>query len=476
MRKIQQSKILELISTMREAQSAGLYAEASEGALAVGAFLETIAGGGTQTAALLAEYRRLLVRAGNGEINGKALRRHLIKIENSVRSELAPSGTEIVFISYCAAMSDSILSIYQAAKADPGCNAVWLPVPYFERNPDGSFGEMHFEGADCYGDAVACADWRTYDMEARRPDAVVSYAPYDEGNLVTSVHPDFYFRRLRERTDLLVYVPYFVTMGEVREHFCTLAGCVYAHKVMVASEEERRTYLRVFQKAFGSRHGKPADKFVALGSPKFDAVLHARREDCKLPDSWRERIAGKKVIFYNTTLGAMLAGNEQYLEKLRSVLETFRQRGDVVLWWRPHPLSEQTYRSMRPALAEEWRGIVAEYRGGEWGIYDDTPDLHRAIAWSDAYYGDRSSLAALYGATKKPLLISARTRRHRENFHIQNWYTADVDEDDLNNWLDGKEKWKYLKDFSDVFDGRLIDGNVGRRIYEYVLKEIKRFR
>lgn len=38
-------------------------------------------------------------------------------------------------------------------------------------------------------------------------------------------------------------------------------------------------------------------------------------------------------------------------------------------------------------------------------IFDDTADLHRAIAMSDAYYGDRSSVMELYKASGKPLMF-----------------------------------------------------------------------
>ena len=113
----------------------------------------------------------------------------------------------------------------------------------------------------------------------------------------------------------------------------------------------------------------------------------------------------KKVILYNTSIGAILKGNEQYLVKLRYVLGTFRSRDDVVLWWRPHPLGESTYNAMRPQLMDEYKQVVEDYKREGWGIYDDTPDLHRAIACTDAYYGDWSSLVALYQATGKPILV-----------------------------------------------------------------------
>jgi hypothetical protein len=115
-------------------------------------------------------------------------------------------------------------------------------------------------------------------------------------------------------------------------------------------------------------------------------------------------IDGRKVVFYNTSVTPILEANERCLEKLKFVLDTFRNRGDVALWWRPHPLSEATYKSMRPQFLEEYERIVTDYKRGEWGIYDDSSDLHRAIAWSDAYYGDMSSVAELVCCSGKMIM------------------------------------------------------------------------
>jgi len=60
---------------------------------------------------------------------------------------------------------------------------------------------------------------------------------------------------------------------------------------------------------------------------------------------------------------------------------------------------------MRPQFLEEYEKIVSEFSRQGFGIYDDTPDVHRAIAVSDAYYGDPSSLVALFERTGKPVMI-----------------------------------------------------------------------
>jgi len=38
--------------------------------------------------------------------------------------------------------------------------------------------------------------------------------------------------------------------------------------------------------------------------------------------------------------------------------------------------------------------------------------MYRAIAWSDALYGDNSSVAVLYGMTGKPVLV--------QNYNVSN--------------------------------------------------------
>ena len=60
---------------------------------------------------------------------------------------------------------------------------------------------------------------------------------------------------------------------------------------------------------------------------------------------------------------------------------------------------------MRPDLRDAYLAIVEEYQQEGWGIYDDTPDPNLAMALSDAYYGDMSSLLTTYRATGKPILL-----------------------------------------------------------------------
>lgn len=312
MKRKQQKKILELIQTLDEANAEidqlillkqdstiiQLLADCQEFVVQIGTFIEDIEGEGTRTVTLLEGYHELLYEASlavNSETEKgnllRRLRKQLSEIEYSIRDELKPNKIEVAFFPYKASMFDCMESVWLAAKSDPQCDVYVVPIPYYDRLPGGVFGQMHYEGEQ-YPDDVPIVDWRTYNIEDRHPDVIFVHNPYDDGNVVTSVHPDFYCKRLKHFTDMLVYIPYFVVQGHIPEHFCVLAGTVYADRVIVQSEEVRQTYIRAF-KEFETRNncknrfGRPEDKFVALGSPKFDKVFQTKREDADIPEVWQ---------------------------------------------------------------------------------------------------------------------------------------------------------------------------------------------
>ncbi len=307
---------------------------------------------------------------------------------------------EIIFLPYKASMWDSLESIWQAAADDKeNCDAYVIPIPYCDRNPDGSAAQWHCE-ADQFPSYVPITDYREYDIAKHRPDVIYIHNPYDGYNRVTSVDSNYYSSELKKYTNMLVYVPYFVSGPAVSEGICQAPGIVVADHVIVESEEIKKQY-----EAYYPGGNPPKDKFLALGSPKFDKVLSSKKEDFVLPDNWGKIINGRKIILYNTSLGAMLENSDKVSAKLRYVFSVFKERKDVALWWRPHPLMKATMESMRPEILQEYEQIEQAYINEGWGIYDDTAELDRAITWSDAYYGDMSSVVWLYKVTGKRIMI-----------------------------------------------------------------------
>ncbi len=124
------------------------------------------------------------------------------------------------------------------------------------------------------------------------------------------------------------------------------------------------------------------------------------------PADWKDIVRGRKVIFYNTSVSSMLQNGDRHIKKMEWVFMMFHRHPEVVLWWRPHPLELSTVQSMRPELEQKYYELKQDYKAKAIGILDESSDLHRAIAVSDAYYGDWSSVLQLYKVTEKPVFLA----------------------------------------------------------------------
>ncbi len=421
-------EIRKAIGVGENKEALALIVQCQDAAIQLGNLIEQTEGESCATIRILEHYCELLYQAYEGiqhdqvtNINRvfKHLRKVLIQIENSIKNEIKVKKV-LVFLPYKASMWDSFESVWKSAYEDPDCEAYVIPIPYYDKNPDGSFREMHYEGA-LYPDYVPVTDYKSYNFEVQRPDMIFIHNPYDEWNYVTSVHPFFYSKNLKKYTDKLVYIPYFI-LGDTEpddydtvkhmEHFCTVPAVIHADKVIVQSEKMRQIYINVLSETMGKDTRKVwEDKILGLGSPKMDKVLNTRKEDLMIPEEWLRVIRKpdgdyKKIIFYNTSVSALIKHEEKMLWKIRSVFETFKEKQDeITLLWRPHPLMQATIESMRPQLWQEYKEIVEQYKQESWGIYDDSADMDRAVILSDAYYGDASSVVQLYKKTGKMIMM-----------------------------------------------------------------------
>ncbi|MGN0614326.1 MAG: hypothetical protein ACI4JB_10570 [Porcipelethomonas sp.] len=430
-----------------------LLGECQDTALQLGGIIENSEGEDFVTISFIGDYCKSLyeVAANISKYDGDGARAYidesLITAESSAKNHIKVK-LEVVFMPYKASMWDSLESVWKAADEDPDCDAYVVPVPYYDRNPDHSFDERHYEGDD-FPEYVPVVHYNKYNLRQRHPDVIYIHNPYDDCNYVTSVDPRFYSGELKKYTDKLVYIPYFVVSDMVPDHFCTLPACVNSDHIIVQSDQVRTTYIENYVKTFGNSNNNAEYKILSLGSPKFDAVAAAQNRSCKLPDKWKQIIGNKRVILYNTSIGALLNGNEDYLNKIISVLNYFSLHRDVVLWWRPHPLSSAAYSSMRSHILNSYLELVEWYKRAGFGIFDDSSDLHRAIACSDSYYGDRSSLVALYQLTGKPILL--------QNIRITDYESAKINIGFEDVYDDGEYLWFSAINFNGLFKMKKTD-------------------
>ncbi len=327
-----------------------------------------------------------------------------------------PGKLEILFLPYQVSMWDSLESVWMAARDRDDIDCYVVPIPFYDVLPDNSLGNIHYEG-DLYPDYVPITSYLKYSIETRRPDVIFFHNPYDENNRVTRIPERYYSRNLKKYTDMLVYIPYFVSEeGGPAEYQCYTTGVLFADRVVVQKGSIYEKYCRVYTNVLKQNglEGKliPAEqKFLPLGSPKFDKVLNMKCELENLPEKWQKVIlkpdgSRKKIILYNLSISPLLENREQTLKKIDNVFQFFKGKQDeLVLLWRPHPLLIKTIEAMVPWLRDAYMQRVRQFQEECWGIYDETPDPNLAMVLSDGYYGDMSSLVTTYRETGKPIMI-----------------------------------------------------------------------
>lgn len=410
----------------REA-AAALLEDCQSSAISVGNAIEEAEGNGTKAVRLLEDYCEKTYEIhegmlGNTGLSQSAACQELETLSAQIMQELdeeIPTQIVAVFLPYKASMWDALESVYEAAAADPLCEAYVIPIPYYDKKADGTLGQMHYEGKE-YPPGVPVTDYQDFDFGKIHPDMIFIHNPYDEYNTVTSVHPFFYSKNLKKMTDMLVYIPYFV-LGKINPcnaqevqgmaHFCKLPGVVNADRVIVESEDMRQAYISVLTQFMGPETKERwEEKILGLGSPKYDKVRSLPKQE-ELPEEWKNLIyrkdgTRKKVVLYNIGVTGLLEHGEALIKKMESVFKTFEeQKDEIVLWFRPHPLIEATIQSMRPGLSDEYQKVFREYQEAGWGILDTSTELERAIRQSDAYYGDPSSLVHLCQEAGMPVMI-----------------------------------------------------------------------
>lgn len=466
MRRNIKKKCVDLIKTIEEAHShiikfirkgqtdtaTVLLGDCQDAAVAVGNLIESQEGEGTEAVKLLEDYCETLYhineditkeQSNSSKNIEKKLQKEIRQIQSSINA--LPIRIEAVFLPYNVTMWDSLESIWMAADADENCDAYVVPIPYYDRNPDGSFANFNYD-IDKYPDYVPVINHEEFNLAEHCPDMIFIHNPYDEYNIVTSVHPNYYSYELKKYTDCLVYVPYFTTSGMMSEGQALLSAYLHADYIVVQSKEMIEQYDESI----------PRGKFLPLGSPKFDRVIRLCKNPPEPPAEWKKKMAGRRVYFYNTSLNGMLDDTENWLKKLRYVFETFKGVDNACLLWRPHPLLESSMESMRPEYREEYESLKKSFIKDDIGIFDTTPDMEESIALSDTYIGDAgTSVISLFGVVGKPIFI------------LNNNYTEAPLKDDWKASVQGVVRGDRYNQYTLVLSNRLFKKTGSEMEYSY---------
>ena len=116
----------------------------------------------------------------------------------------------------------------------------------------------------------------------------------------------------------------------------------------------------------------------------------------------------KSIILVHNSVYEIIANETCFIEKMRAVFRIFKQREDVVIWWRAAGIEldgVHVLKEMLPQLVREYRELVKEYVNGEYGIYDVGGEIATALEYCDAYYGDEGKISKLFMLSQKPVMI-----------------------------------------------------------------------
>ena len=376
----------------------------------------------------------------------------------------------VVFMPYHASMWDTFHSIWAAAEADPRVETIVVPIPYVDRAPNGEAGDWHVHLTELPAE-VPVTSYTEFDLKATHPDVIYVHNPYDANNRVTSVAPQFYSTALRPHTDLLVYIPYYVSGAPPGEHLYRSPSFELFDKVIVQSEEIDQAVIDTWT----------SNKVVPLGSPKFDYV---RTPGSPLPAEWAQQADGRTVLLQLTSLATLLNTPAETVRKLDEVLDVVEASEDLALWWRPHPLEQATITSMVPQVKALYTAYETRAQRSDRVIVDTSLDLQRAIHNADAYFGHWSSVVQLFGFTGKPIVVQdvnvatnvPRPEVHHERHNAAltayaqpEWYVSEGAINHLRRKL--SESAGRVPGQHEYFASLTAhsDGSAGRHIHDYVI-------
>ena len=330
---------------------------------------------------------------------------------------------EVVFLPYKVALWDSFDGLWRECMQDEDCDVYVIPIPYYYKDARCDVLKEVFEGND-FPKEVSITDYNKYDLISRHPDEIYIQCPYDKCNAVISVEPYFYASNIVKYTDKLVFVPPFVmdeiesddekALKNTKDYICS-PGVIFADKVIAQSERMKQTYVELLTE-FAGEDSKAVweEKIDGCGLPRKEETAHATKERLfsTLPEEWKKIIykddgSKRKIVVYKNNISAVLQFKEKYIEKLRTVLNTFMENKDnVVLLWVENKLVDDTLKKVYPTLWDKYSKIVDSFKKEKCGIYDESVLSQEQISIvGDAYYGETDCVIQKFTRKKKPVMI-----------------------------------------------------------------------
>ena len=326
---------------------------------------------------------------------------------------------EIVFLPFRAKYWPYMEKEWKITLADNDTDVYVIPIPYYEKGIYGFSGDIHYE-ADQFPDYVEITPFDQYDFNGRIPDRIYIQNPYDEYDCAITVHPRFYSKELLAAARELVYIPYFKIDDSdlaneqttyTADFFIKVPGVTRSDKIYLQSETLKEFYIKKLCEFAGENTRDIwTDRIIVRNDIIPDKIVGIREED--IPGEWWKYLLdnngeGKKVVLYHTSVSNIVMCGLQAINKIKRVLDTFREYKDIMTpIWYAHPKTQMVLETRHPDLWNKYRNILNMYLSEDYGIYEDGDDYDSLVAISDAYYGDRGTVMHDFSQTGRPVMIT----------------------------------------------------------------------
>ena len=255
----------------------------------------------------------------------------------------------IAFMPYKREMWSCMQSVYEAGSRRHDVTCAVFPIPWRTKNETGGYHRDYF------------SEYKGKTIEEFNPDVCVIHYPYDTGNKLTEIHPDYTAMRLNFMEYKIVYIPYYgYGCGNT---VAKQPGTMLADMIILDREEHKQSYLNA---------GIPEEVLCVTGCPKRD-LLDQKPE----------------VILLTTSLIPFMNHFFSEASDIKRIVEGEYCQGSQIIY-RPHPLLDDGMREMVSSMYDSYKAF------NEWMsqfcLIDRAGSLERSMMIADRLICDGGSV------------------------------------------------------------------------------------
>ena len=360
----------------------------------------------------------------------------------------------------------SLESVFKACERDSDIEVKLVYTPFLHNNLTTN---IDYYDIYRYDMRLPILRHTNYDLSQDSPDVVFMQKPY---NTVPENYTPLVISQIAER---IVYIPYGLELTTSLRKFGFQYFLHYkAWRHIVYGE-----IVKQYAQKYGYRNG---ENIAVLGHPKADSYIDLSEKRTLIPEIWRQKINGRKVILWTPHHLIDLNNKEctsTWLLWNKTIFSYFKRHKELVLLFRPHLLMFGALINQNYMTEEEKNRFIKDLDREDNVIYDNTSDYRIAFYTSDALITDGTSFSFEYLYTGQPEMITPRNIDSMYCYEdvMEALYIGDC-ESKIEQFLDmvacGQDPKKdKRREFSNKLFVTPADGiTVGENIVQYIKKEL----